>query len=124
MARSVGVPAIPDARTYSLSSPNSGAEAQIERAPRRRSRRTCRSTGRISRSSTAIRGALETLDRVATVATYVPTVTYPNNGFALALRTVAGAMVRGIGTKVFWVQTGGFDTHAGQGVAGGARTPT
>jgi uncharacterized protein (DUF1501 family) len=28
-------------------------------------------------------------------------------------------MARGIGTKVFWVQTGGFDTHAGQGVAGG-----
>jgi uncharacterized protein (DUF1501 family) len=28
---------------------------------------------------------------------------------------VAGAIVGGIGTKVFWVQTGGFDTHAGQG---------
>jgi uncharacterized protein (DUF1501 family) len=27
---------------------------------------------------------------------------------------VAGAMVRGIGTKVFWVQIGGFDTHATQ----------
>ncbi len=24
-------------------------------------------------------------------------------------------MVRGIGTRVFWVQTGGYDTHAGQG---------
>ena len=46
-------------------------------------------------------------------------VPYPNNGFALALRTVAGAIVRGIGTRVFWVQTGGFDTHAGQGAAGG-----
>ena len=23
-------------------------------------------------------------------------------------------MVKGIGTKVFWVQTGGYDTHAGQ----------
>jgi len=30
------------------------------------------------------------------------------------MRTVAGSMVRGIGTKVFWVQTGGFDTHASQ----------
>ena len=27
---------------------------------------------------------------------------------------VAGAMATGIGTRVFWVQTGGFDTHAGQ----------
>ena len=25
-------------------------------------------------------------------------------------------MVRGIGTRVFWVQTGGYDTHSGQGV--------
>ena len=24
-------------------------------------------------------------------------------------------MVRGIGSRVFWVQTGGYDTHAGQG---------
>ena len=30
----------------------------------------------------------------------------------------AGAMVRGVGTRVFWVQTGGSDTHSGQGAAG------
>jgi len=29
-------------------------------------------------------------------------------------KAVAGAMAKDIGTKVFWVQTGGFDTHAGQ----------
>jgi uncharacterized protein (DUF1501 family) len=29
---------------------------------------------------------------------------------------VAGAIMQGVGTKVFWVQTGGFDTHSGQGV--------
>ena len=34
---------------------------------------------------------------------------------ALALRTVAGAIVRGVGSTVYWVQTGGFDTHAQQG---------
>ncbi len=27
--------------------------------------------------------------------------------------------MRGIGTRVYWVQTGGFDTHASQGNAGG-----
>ena len=64
--------------------------------------------------------ALGTLDRVATVATYRPAVTYPNNGFGQALQAVAGAMNKGIGTKVFWVQTGGYDTHAGQGVNQGA----
>jgi uncharacterized protein (DUF1501 family) len=45
-------------------------------------------------------------------------VTYQNNGFALALRTVAEALVRGIGTRVFWVQTGGFDTHSAEGNQG------
>jgi uncharacterized protein (DUF1501 family) len=55
---------------------------------------------------------------VAQARVYTPTVVYPNNGFALALRTVAGAIVRGIGSKVYWVSTGGYDTHAQQG--GGA----
>ena len=62
-----------------------------------------------------VKNALATLDRVATVAQYAPTATYPNTGLGQALRAVAGAIVRGIGTKVFWVQTGGFDTHASQG---------
>jgi len=68
--------------------------------------------------------ALATLDRVASVASYPGTVTYANNGLAQALKAVAGAIARGIGTKVFWVQTGGFDTHAGQGTnaANGAYT--
>ena len=56
------------------------------------------------------------------VNTYVPAAAYPNNGFAQALRAVAGAIVKGVGTKVFWVQTGGYDTHAGQGTNGGAYT--
>jgi uncharacterized protein (DUF1501 family) len=67
-------------------------------------------------------GALETLDRVASVSSYNGTVAYPNNGFAIALRTVAGSIVRGIGTRVYWVQTGGYDTHAGQGTNLGAYT--
>ena len=58
--------------------------------------------------------AFATLDRVASVGAYVPAVTYPENGFALALRAVAGALAARIGTRVFWVQTGGYDTHAAQ----------
>jgi uncharacterized protein (DUF1501 family) len=64
-------------------------------------------------------GAIDTLDRVARATSYTPTVAYPNNGFALALRTVAGAIVQGIGSRVYWVETGGYDTHAGQGGGGG-----
>ena len=120
MSRLVSVPAIPDARTYSLSSPNSGAEALNERtAASRIASHVAVDRPHLSFVNGSIKGALDTLDRVATVNTYTPSVAYPNNGFALALRTVAGSMVRGIGTKVYWVQTGGFDTHAGQGNAGG-----
>jgi uncharacterized protein (DUF1501 family) len=55
-----------------------------------------------------------TLDRVASVGTYTGTVAYANNGLAQALKAVAGAIAKDLGTKVFWVQLGGFDTHASQ----------
>ncbi len=118
-SRDVSVPAIPNVATYAFASPNVGAEALRERAaataiashlPDERAQLAF-----VNRSA---QGAFATLDRVASVATYTGSIAYPNNGFALALRTVAGAMVRGVGTRVFWVQTGGYDTHSGQGAAG------
>ncbi|MBI3046781.1 MAG: DUF1501 domain-containing protein [Acidobacteria bacterium] len=125
VARTVAVPAIPDARTYSLASPNGGVEAQNERlAATRIASHVPVDRPHLSFVNGSIRGALDTLDRVGSVNSYVPTVTYPNNGFAQALRTVAASIVRGIGTRVFWVQTGGFDTHAGQGNAGGGAYAT
>jgi uncharacterized protein (DUF1501 family) len=66
-------------------------------------------------NSTA-QAALVTLDRVAKVVGYAPSVTYANDGLSQAFKTVAGSIAKGIGTKVFWVQTGGFDTHATQNV--------
>ena len=117
--KNVGVPSIPDARAYSFSSPNSGAEAQNERvAAMRMAANPASGRPQLAFLNGTTGEAFSTLDRVASVANYTGTVAYPNNGFALALRTVAGAMVRQTGTRVFWVQTGGFDTHAGQGNAG------
>ncbi len=88
--------------------------------PRSRCHRTPGPVVRTWRWSTGRCSALlSTLDRVASWGSYAPTVTYPSNGFALALRTVAASIVGGIGTRVYWVSTGGFDTHAGQGNAGG-----
>jgi uncharacterized protein (DUF1501 family) len=115
----VSVPTIPDARTYAFNSPNPAADAAHERTTAAR----IASHVPVDRPHLAFvngsaRGALETLDRVAAVASYTGTVAYPNNGFALAMRTVAGSIVRGTGTRVYWVQTGGYDTHAGQGAAG------
>lgn len=123
LGRSVAVPAIPDARTYSFSSPNSAGEALNERvAATRISSHVAVDRPHLSFVNGTALGALETLDRVAAVGNYTGTVAYPNNGFAQALRTVAGTIVRGIGTRVFWVQTGGYDTHSGQGTNGGAYT--
>ena len=119
-ARTVAVPTIPDARAYALSSPNGVAEALLERnAATRMASYAPPERPHLSFVNGSVRGALATLDRVASVNTYVPSLTYPNNGFSLALRTVAGSIARGIGTRVYWVQTGGFDTHSNQGNAGG-----
>ena len=118
-SREVGVPAIPDARTYSFNSPNNAAEALHERAAATRiASHVAVNRPQVAFVNSSATGALETLDRVAAVSTYTGTVPYQNNGLAIALRTVAGAIVRGTGTRVYWVQTGGFDTHATQGNQG------
>jgi uncharacterized protein (DUF1501 family) len=111
------VPAIPNPATYAFSSPNTGAEATAERNTAIR----ISSHVPVDRPQLAFvygstQEALATLDRVATVGQYAPSTTYPNTGFGQAMRAIAGAMSKGIGTKVFYVTTGGFDTHSGQNV--------
>jgi uncharacterized protein (DUF1501 family) len=63
--------------------------------------------------------ALATLDRVGTVAAYTPTTDYSVSGLGPPLKAVAGALATQVGTKVFWVQTGGYGTHASQGTTTG-----
>jgi uncharacterized protein (DUF1501 family) len=116
-----GIPAIPDASTYTYASPNRGSAALQERA----AAQTMAANPAAGRPHLAFvnstsRAAIQTIDRVAQATSYTPTVPYPNNGFGQALRTVAGAISRGIGSRVYWVQTGGYDTHAQQGAAAGA----
>ena len=123
LARTVGVPSIPNPVQYAFASPNEGADAQLGRQSATRiSSHLPVDQPHLAFVNATAQAAFATLDRVAEVTTYTPTASYPNNGLGQALRTVAGAMVRGIGTRVFWVQTGGFDTHAGQNtnVANGA----
>jgi uncharacterized protein (DUF1501 family) len=123
-ARTVGVPSIPSVSGYSFMSPNNPTDGQFARQSATR----IASHLPVDRPHLAFvngtaQAALATLDRVAQVGGYVPTVTYNNNnGLAQALRAVAGAIANGVGTKVFWVQTGGYDTHSGQNtnVANGA----
>jgi uncharacterized protein (DUF1501 family) len=115
LARTVGVPAIPSVGGYAFASPNSGAEVTYARdSATRIASHLPPDQPHLAFVNSTAQGAFATLDRVSQVGTYVSTVTYSNNGFAQALRAIAGAIAKGIGTKVFWVQTGGYDTHAGQ----------
>src|SRR5262245_13553089 len=115
-----GVPAIANASAYTYASPNRGTVALQERA----AAQAMASNPATNRPHLAFvngtsLGAIQTLVRVATVTSYTPTIAYPNEGFASSLKTVAGAIVKGIGTRVFWVSTGGYDSHAAQGGGGG-----
>jgi uncharacterized protein (DUF1501 family) len=115
-----GVPAIPNATTYTYASPNRGSAAQQERnAAQMMAANPAAGRPHLAFVNSTSRGAIETLDRVAQASSYAPSVVYPNNGFGQALRTVAGAIVRGVGSRLYWVQTGGYDTHAQQGGGGG-----
>jgi uncharacterized protein (DUF1501 family) len=115
LARTVGVPAIPSVQGYAFASPNTGVEAQFARESATRiASHVPVDRPHLAFVNSTAQAAFATLDRIAQVSTYAPSVVYPNNGLAQALRAVAGGMVRGLGTKVFWVQTGGYDTHAGQ----------
>ena len=119
LSRTSAVPAIPNAQTYAFASPNGGADAVYARAAATR----IASHLPVDRPHLAFvngiaQAAFETLDRVGLVGNYQSAVAYPNTGLALALKMVAGAMVDQVGTRVFFVTTGGFDTHAGQGTNG------
>ncbi len=114
-SRVVAVPSIVNPSAYAFQSPNGSAEAELERtAATRMSSHLPPHRPHLAFVNASAQAAFATLDRVGTVAAYTPTVTYPANGFGQALRAVAGALSASIGTRVFWVQTGGFDTHANQ----------
>ena len=121
MGDSVSVPAIPSAASYTFASPNSGSEAALERAYAMRiASHVPIDRPHLSFVNGNINAAMNTLDKVALVTRYVPSLTYPASGLGQTMRTVAGAMATGVGTKVFWVQLGGFDTHASQVGTNGA----
>lgn len=125
LARTVAVPSIPNAQGYAFASPNGGTDAVAARQSAIRiSSHLPVDTPHLAFVNSTAQAAFATLDRVASVATYASTVTYPSTGLGRALRMVAGALARQVGTSVFWVQTGGYDTHAGQNTnaANGAYT--
>jgi uncharacterized protein (DUF1501 family) len=120
-APSVAVASIPSISAYAFNSPNTGAEAMLERAAAASiASHVPVDKPHVAFVSASAQSALDTLGLVAGVGSYKPTVAYPNDGFGQALQAVAGAMAKALGTKVFFVQTGGFDTHAAQDTTGAA----
>jgi uncharacterized protein (DUF1501 family) len=114
-ASGVAVASVPSVTGYQFNSPNTGNEAALERAAAANiASHMPVDQPHVAFVGASVQAAMATLQRVSTVAQYRPTVAYPGNGFGQALQAVAGAMVKGIGTRVFFVQTGGFDTHASQ----------
>ena len=119
-AATVGVPSIPSPTAYAFASPNTGAEAEYSRSTAlTMSSHMPGDRLQLSFVNSTAQAALATLDRVEAVAAYAPTVDYPDTGLGGALLAVAGAMVNQVGTKIFWVQTSGYDTHASQGTLDG-----
>ena len=121
LSSAVPVASIPSVTSYAFNSPNSGDEAARERiAAASIASHVPVDRPHVAFVGTSAQAALATLDRVASVGQYKPTAAYPNNGFGQALQAISGAIAKGIGTKVFWVRTGGFDTHASQDTTGEA----
>jgi uncharacterized protein (DUF1501 family) len=116
LARTVGVPAITSVAGYAFMSPNPGTPdvTFARQAATLISSHVPVDQPHLAFVNSTAQAAFATLDRVAQVGTYRPTVAYPNNGFGQALTMIAGAVARDVGTRVFWVQTGGYDTHASQ----------
>jgi uncharacterized protein (DUF1501 family) len=115
LSSTVSVASIPSVSGYAFNSPNSGSDATLERAAATSiASHVPVDKPHVAFVSTSVQAAMATLDRVAAVGSYKPTVAYPTNGFGQALQAIAGAMAKGSGTRVFWVQTGGYDTHASQ----------
>jgi uncharacterized protein (DUF1501 family) len=114
------IPSISSVSQYTFRGVNDGAEAAAERtAASRIASQVASGLPQVAFVADTAETAFATLDRVAQVGAYRPSVPYPSNGLGQALLAVAGAMNAALGTRVFWVQTGGYDTHASQGTASG-----
>ncbi len=118
MGNRVSVPAIPiPVSNYSLQSPNGSTTPEggySKTALTQLASHLPADRPHVSFVNGTMQAALNTLDRVGSVTSYPASVTYGADGLSQAFRAVAGAIYRQLGTKVFWVTTGGYDTHANQ----------
>ena len=88
----VGVPSIPTVQGYGFTSPNNAIAGEVQFARESATRISSHlpvDQPHLAFVNASSQAAFATLDRVASVGTHGKRP-YPNNGFALALRTIAG----------------------------------
>lgn len=112
LSTSVGVASIPRPEEYAFYSPSNEALARTATATI--ASHLPDSDPHLSFVHSTTLTAMATIDRVATVGAYTPSAPYPETSLGATLQAVAGAIATEVGTQVYWVQTGGYDTHAGQ----------
>jgi len=66
----------------------------------------------VNRTAHTAMQASDTIRQLA--ADHQPKVQYPNTGLGRNLRVIAGQIIGGLGTRVFFTFQGGYDTHRGQ----------
>jgi hypothetical protein len=66
----------------------------------------------VTTSHTIAQDAMAGVARAA--SGYTPAVTYPNSQLAAGLQTIAQLIHGGVGARVLYLATGGFDTHSNQ----------
>lgn len=58
--------------------------------------------------------AFDTSERLQAAKNYKPSVTFPSDGLGQGMRLIAQVIMQNLGTKIFFCEIGGFDTHANQ----------
>lgn len=114
VAESSGVPSIPSASAYSFYHPWGEYDAA-----KTLSLKSSKLPSDVSYVNAIARDALETIPRVAASYPYQPAAPYPATEIGFAFQSVAAAIVNKVGSKIFWIQASGYDTHSAQGVLGG-----
>jgi uncharacterized protein (DUF1501 family) len=120
LSSTVSVASIPSVSGYAFNSPNSGSEATLERAAATSiASHVPVDKPHVAFVSTSVQAAMATLDRVAAVGSYKPTVAYPSNGFGQALQAIAARWRRGPAPRC-----SGFRPAATTPMPHRTRTPT
>ena len=118
LSTSVSVSSIPSPEEYAFHSPSDAAQART--ATTTIASHLPPADPHLSFVHSTTLTAMAMIDRVATVGAYTPSTPYPETDLGATMQAVAGAIATEIGTQVYWVQTGGYDTHAGQDTLDGS----